>query len=90
MAELVKSVTVEVHPKMAVDLDTAKVCMKLVDWFLEANDGYMLVGGGCEHEIAADDELEHRFREYFKGRYDGAKTDEERAKWRKLAGLEDE
>lgn len=90
MAETPKSITIEVHPRMVCDLDTAKVCMKLVDWFLEANEEYRLVGGGCEHGITTDAEQEHRFREYFRGRYDGAVTDDERAKWRKLAGLEDE
>ena len=90
MAEMTKSITVEVHPRLVADLDTAKVCMKLVDWFLEANEEYKLVGVGCEHEITTDAEQEHRFREYFNGRFDGAETDEERKKWRKLAGLEDE
>lgn len=34
--------TIEVKPKLAVDLDTARVCVKLVDWFLECNEGYRL------------------------------------------------
>lgn len=58
MAEMVKSVFVEVQPRLVANLDTAKVCMKLVDWFLEANEEYRLVGVGHEHEITTDAEQE--------------------------------
>lgn len=45
MAEIAKRVFVEVQPRLVVDLDTAKVCMRLVDWFLDANDDYRLEVG---------------------------------------------
>lgn len=40
--ETVRSLTVKVNPKLSIDLDTARVCVKLLDWFLECNEGYRL------------------------------------------------
>lgn len=41
MAEL-GNVTLNVKPVLTVDLETARVCLKLVNWFLDANDRYRL------------------------------------------------
>ena len=91
MAEMVKSIMVDVKPKITVDIETAKVCIKLVNWFRESNDGYYLASAGVnEWVITSNDEFEEGTRLYFRGRYDEARTDEDRAKWRRLAKVEDE
>ena len=89
MAEIAKSISVEVKPKLTVDLETAQACMTLVNLFLESNGEYWLARSKDGWRLTTDEEQEHEYRSYFMGRYDGAKTDEERMKWRRLAGLED-
>jgi len=90
MAEVVKSISVEVKPRITVDLDTAETCLKLVNWFLESDDRYYIVRGADGWAITSNDEFDREMRLYFRGRYDEARTDEDRAKWRRLAKVEDE
>ena len=89
MAEIAKSIEVEVKPRIAVDLETARTCLRLVCLFLESNGEYWLARSKDGWRLTTDEEQEHEYRSYSMGRYDGAKTDEERMKWRRLAGLED-
>lgn len=40
--EKVRSLTIELKPKLTVGIDTARACVKLLNWFLESNEGYRL------------------------------------------------
>ncbi|MBQ9005978.1 MAG: hypothetical protein IJ092_06360 [Atopobiaceae bacterium] len=100
MAEMVKSINVEIMPKLTVDLETAQVCVKLLNWFLESDDRYRLAlawnndEGGKRWELTDEpvtlkttmDELSATA----KAAVDAADAEMQRKKFRKLARLEDE
>lgn len=81
---MAKSLTVEVTPKLTVDRETADVCVRLVNWFLDEHEDMQL-------ELLCDD---HGARwAITSGPTEPSKdgcAKQERAKFRKLAGLEGE
>lgn len=85
MAKMLNSINLEVRPTITVDLETARVCVKLVNWFLEANEDWRLsiVNGGDHAEYALTDEPVMRSAVIPADR-------ESVEHYRKLAGLEDD
>lgn len=43
MADVIKELEVTIRPRMIVDEDTAKVCLKLVEMFLNSNREYHFI-----------------------------------------------